>query len=363
MATPQMPKRLVAAFSAVLLITLLSACGHLALRNVAAAQTDRSSSFFLVVDAFDDGFSYAYAPSIIFKNGTYHVFFCSKGWIQYPSWDSIRYTTSNDGQTWSRPKVVLQATAAAGMDMAACDPSLVFYRGLYYLYYSSAVTTSPQKFQTVIQVARSTSIGGPYLTYTQRGTWENTPLDPKVLIRPLQMHSTSPIGYGAGQQSVIVHNGELLMWYTDDSVLAGGQPQVKTYMLRSSDPVTWAPDLDHATNLVNQASIDVKYDESQSQFVMVRVEKEFSADSYLAHAYSEDGLIWTVPQNVFPPSTFPSYSHDAGIAADETGNVVLGRALVGFGAPYGLVDANTWAQWNLYGGYVNASPEALQDQQ
>jgi beta-xylosidase len=164
-----------------------------------------------VVNALADGFSYAYAPSIILKDGTYHMFFCSMGWLDYPSWDSIRYTTSTDGQNWSLPQVKLQATAANGRDMAACDPSVVFYEGFYYLFYSSAVTTGPQLFQTVIQVARSVDIAGPYLTYTQRGTWEDTPSDPQVIIYPLQTHCTNPSGYGAGQQTVVVQNGKLMM--------------------------------------------------------------------------------------------------------------------------------------------------------
>lgn len=312
-----------------------------------------SSAFFQVVDAFDDGFAYAYAPSIILKDGTYHVFFCSEGGGNYPSWDAIRYTTSTDGQTWSKPKVMLQATAANGQDLAACDPSLVYYQGFYYLYYSSAVTTASNTYQTVIQIARSPNIDGPYLTYTRRSTWEKTPTDPKVIIYPIEMHSAQPSGYGAGQTSVIVQNGQLLMWYTDDSVFVSGQPQVKTYMLQSTDPVTWSPDEGHATNLVNQASIDVKFDSSQSQFVMIRVENEFSPTSYLARAYSSDGMNWTSPQSVFPSGQFPQYGHDAGIAGDESGNLASPSALVGFGVPYGLADADDWGHWDLYGAYAD----------
>ncbi|MFZ0732778.1 MAG: hypothetical protein WAM79_10685 [Candidatus Sulfotelmatobacter sp.] len=321
---------------------------------LAARQSpSETSAFFQVVDAFDDGFSYAYSPSIILKDGTYHVFFCSEGGGNYPSWDAIRYTTSTDGETWSRPKVVLQATAKNGEDMAACDPSLVFYQGFYYLYYTSALTTASKTYQGVIQVARSVSIDGPYLTFTQRRTWENTPTDPNVLIYPLEMHCAQPSGYGAGQQSVIVQNGQLLMWYTDDSVFVSGQPQVKTYMLQSSDPVAWAPEGTHATNLVNQASIDVKFDLSQSQFMMIRVENEFSSTSYLARSYSSDGMSWTAPQAVYPSGQFPQYAHDAGIAGDEIGNVASPSALVGFGVPYGLADADNWGHWDLYAGYVD----------
>jgi hypothetical protein len=327
-------------------------CGQSHIRPVAAAQSKNGLSF-PIVDALNDGFSYAYAPSIILKNGTYHVFFCSKGWLNYPSWDAIRYATSEDGQTWSSPKVMLQATAANGKDMAACDPSVVHYQGYYYLYYSSAVTMAPKTYQTVVQVARSTDIEGPYLTFTQRHTWEDTPRDPQVLIYPLVMHSSQPAGYGAGQQSVVVQNDKLLMWYTDDSVFVDGQPQVRTYMLESTDPVAWSTSSSNATNLIGQASMDVKYDSLQSRFVMVRVESEFTSASYLARAYSSDGMIWTVPQSVFPTSQFPPFTHDGGIAGDETGNLISPHTLVGFGAPYNLSNVNDWAQWDLYGAWLD----------
>ena len=330
----------------------LASCGQSRMHPPAARQS-QNGLFFPIVDALNDGFSYAYAPSIIVKDGTYHVFFCSKGWLNYPSWDAIRYTTSTDGKTWSAPTVILQATATNGKDMAACDPSLVLFQGYYYLYYSSAVTTAPQTYQTVIQVARSTAIQGPYLTYTQRQTWEDTPRDPQILIYPLVMHYSQPAGYGAGQQSVIVQNGKLLMWYTDDTIFVAGQPQVKTYMLESTDPVAWTPAATSATNMIGQASIDVKYDPSQSQFVMARVESEFTSGSYLARASSTDGMNWTVPQSVFPASEFPPYTHDCGIAGDETGNLITPHTLVGFGAPYDLNDVNNWAQWDLYGAWLD----------
>ncbi len=341
-------ERLVMAGLILLSVVWLASCGQSHLRPVAAAQS-KNGVFFPMVDALNDGFSYAYAPSIILKSGTYHVFFCSKGWLNYPSWDAIRYTTSADGKTWSKPRVMLQATATDGMDMAACDPSLVAYQGYYYLYYSSAVTTAPKTYQTVIQVARSSNIDGPYETYTRRGTWENTPKDPQVLIYPLEMHSTQPAGYGAGQQSVIVQNGKLLMWYTDDTIFVNGQPQVKTYMLESEDPVSWSPSVASATNLIGQASMDVKYDSTQAQFVMIRVENEFTATAYLARSYSSDGLNWAVPQSVIPSPEFPPFAHDGGIAGDETGNLAPGPALVGFGSPWNLADVNNWGQWDLYG--------------
>jgi hypothetical protein len=154
------------------------------------------------------------------------------------------------------------------------------------------------------------------------------------------MHYSQPAGYGAGQQSVIVRNGKLLMWYTDDSIFVAGQPQVKTYMLESADPVAWSPAATSATNLIGQASMDVKYDSTQSQFVMIRVEDEFTSTSYLARSYSSDGLIWADPQTIISSPLFVPYTHDGGMAGDETGNLVPSHTLVGFGAPWNLADVN-----------------------
>jgi len=332
----------------VLLALWLASCGKSGTMPIQSPPP----SYFNIVHALNGGFSYAYAPSIIVKDGTYHVFFCSMA-LLIPTWDAIRYTTSTEGKTWSTPQIMMLPSFDNGMDMAACDPSLVFYQGFYYLYYSSAMTTAPQTFQTVIRVARSVNIDGPYATYTQRGTWEVGPPDPQIIIYPMQIQTTNPPGYGAGQQSVIVQNGKLMMWYTDDSLFVAGQPNLQTFMLESTDPVTWTPDPSHATNLINQASIDIKYDPSHKEFVMVKVENEFTSTAYLGSAISSDGINWSAPQTVIPPSEFPVYTHDPGMAGDETGNIVSPHTLVGFGAPYSLADVNNWGQWDLYGVYVN----------
>src|ERR1700739_4461986 len=112
--------------------------------------------FFRMVDAIDNPLTipYAYAPSIVLKDNVYHFFFCSGGNI-FPAWDYIRYVESTDGgQTWSTPVDKLHATAFNGMDLSACDPSVVYFGGFYYMYYGSAITTAPHGFHTVIH-------GGP----------------------------------------------------------------------------------------------------------------------------------------------------------------------------------------------------------
>jgi beta-xylosidase len=306
-----------------------------------------SWDFIQMVNSDADATSYAYGPSIILKNGAYHVFFCSAG--AYPTWDSIRYVQSTDAKNWSSPVIVLRATAANGWNLAACDPSVVLYQGFYYMYYSSAYTTAPSLFQTVIQVARSANIDGPYLTYTQRGTWEDTPTDPQMIIKPLVTRNQDPVGYGAGQQSAVVHNGEIFLWYTDDSIDLDGD---SIYMLHSADPVHWTPSPNNQVR-VHANSIDVKYDIAKHQYVMTSLANPHSANAYLTRSFSSNGISWSGFKTIIDVGPFPDYANNVGAAGDETGNAVPSPTLVGFGAPYDLNGFNNWGQWDLYGVLVN----------
>ena len=314
--------------------------------------------FFRMVDAIDNPVTvqYAYAPSIVVKDNVYHVFFCSGGDI-FPAWDYVRYVKSTDGgKTWSNPVDMLHATAFDGMDLSACDPSVVYFQGFYYMFYGSAITTAPSVFQTVIQVARSTALEGPYLTYTQRGTWEDTPTDPQVIIRPLMTRTQQPSGYGAGQPSVVVLGDKLLMWYTDDSLQAGAPGDFgpfRLYMLESSDPVVWTPDATQQTNISGQDSPDIKYDETGKRFVATWVLNMFTTNASLVRALSSDGLNWTAPQTVIPATQFLPYTNNAGAAADETGHLLPGQVMIGFGRPYSQNDIDN-GRFDLFGVLVDA---------
>ena len=331
----------------VISLTIFTACGGGGLPPPAKQPPPASWDFVQMVDADADLTSYAYGPSIIWKDGVYHVFFCSAG--ASPAWDFVRYVHSTDGKTWSTPTVMLRATAANGFDQAACDPSVVYYQGFYYMYYSSAYTTAPNLFQTVIQVARAATIDGPYLTYTQRGTWEDTPTDPQIIIKPLVTRNQDPVGYGAGPQTVVVHNGEIYFWYTDDSI---DLDSTRIYMLKSSDPVTWKASVTRQIGIA-ASSIDVKYNASKHQFMMTSLVNPHTANAYLARSFSSDGMSWSAFQTIIDVVAFPDYANNVGAAGDEAGNAVPSPTLVAFGAQYDLSSYNNWGQWDLYGVLVN----------
>jgi hypothetical protein len=326
-------------------VAVVAGCGGGTAQKSSSAGGAQQFSFFRIVDGIDNPttIQYAYAPSIILQNNVYHVFFCSGGNI-FPAWDYIRYVNSSDGgKTWSTPVDMLHATAFNGMDLSACDPNVVFFHGYYYMFYGAAITTAPNVFQTVIQVARSTALTGPYLTYTQRGTWDDTPTDPQIIIKPMMARGQQPSGYGAGQPSVVVLNGKLFMWYTDDSLFVtqnGDFGPFHLYMLQSSDPVTWTPDPNQQTNIVGQDSPDIKYDPAHNQFVATWVLNMFTTYARLVRAFSSDGLRWTQPQTVIGANTFPAFTNNAGATADESGYLLPGETIVGFGHPYSQADIN-----------------------
>jgi len=310
-------------------------------------------SFFRIVDGGDypTTIQYAYGPSIIYRDGVYHVFFCSGGNI-YPAFDYVRYVKSTDGgKTWTAPIDMLHGNTELG----ACDPSVVYYKGFYYMFFGSAYYTGPNLTQTITEVARSENIDGPYLTYTERGTWEDTPSDAKVIIKPLVFHDTDPTGYGAGQPTVVVHNGKLLMWYTDDSETPGSTAvhyATTKYMLESVDPVKWTPSPSRKINVAPQDSVDVKFDSAKNQFVMTHILNAFGQSTSLTRAYSSDGLTWSNEQIVIGPSEFPGYTNNVGVAGDELGNALSSSTLVGFGASPKLQQIYSPFSMDLYGVFI-----------
>jgi len=322
--------------------------------------------YFRMVDAVDNPatIQYAYAPSIIFQDNVYHVFFCSGGNIS-PAWDYIRYTKSEDGgQTWSVPVDMLHATAYGGMDLSACDPSVVYFQGFYYMYYGSAVTNATNVYQTVVQIARSTAIDGPYLTYTQRGTWEDTPTDPQVIIQPLVTRTEQPSGYGAGQPSAVVVNGKIRLWYSDDSLMPGASGDwgsYRLYLLESSDPVTWTPDKNRVTNIYGEDSPDVKYEPNTQMYIATWIQNMFTNGASLVRASSTDGLTFGKTQVLIygiPDGSFPPFSNNVGDTSDSSGNLIPSAAqrIIGFGKPLSqnAIDAG---HWDMDGFFENQLPQ------
>jgi hypothetical protein len=325
--------------------------------NQQLAKPDR---FFKIADSQANRYAHGYAPSILKENYRYHVFYCSNS-EPGGGLDSIRYAISLDSIEWSKPQIILRARPNIDpktrkmTNRAACDPSVVLYKGYYYLYYSNNHQTAPvidnegTAAQTTISVARARQIDGKYLTYTKRGTWEDNPLDVKNIVLPQIERHGSPGSYGAGQQTVLVKDGKIYMWFTDDSVRAGQDIEVHTYFLQSSNPVSWGAK-PIRTNISNMNSFDVKYDPKSRYFVAIGILKQHTPHSSLAISKSVDGITWSKPKTIISEKNFPKYTHNSGTSGDNQGFLIDGEdPIIGFGAPYNLSSLDEWGKWNLFG--------------
>ena len=304
-------------------------------QNKAATLTDK---LFTVVDRLSVGgntnYEYGYGPSIIKEAGTYHVFFCSPGGAN--SFTSpttpqsyIRYTSSTDLKTWSVPIVKIRyggTVSTTKRDLTACDPSVVFYNGFYYMFYSSAYAYGTNLYHSNLQVARSATISGNFLTYTDRGTWEQDPADPKIIIDAFSKSTTRK--YGAGQPTAIVKDGKIWLWYTDDTDATNARA---TYFLQSTDPTKWSTTTSSfikenngtklgfpATNELN-FSTEVKYDPDAGHFVMFLIRRAHEKDASFQFRYSSNGVNWDPAINVFPSTDFVPLAASPGVSGDRSG--------------------------------------------
>lgn len=326
-----------------------------------------NEQYFKIADASDGEFGYGYAPSIVKAGNTLHVFFCSVGSGDLGSWDFVRYTKSTDnGKNWTDPRVMLKAKRTAdGRNLAACDPSVVFYQGYYYMYYSSAYESAPETYQTVIQVARSRSIEGPYQVYSNDprkktdGIWVSAEQggfnDPKIIVYPL-IKNAYPNAYGAGQQSIIVKDNTLYMLYTDDSYANTQASPQPLYLLSSDNPVKWTPSQTAVTNLGWRNTNDFAWDPVVKKFIMYSLTGSHSATPFVEKGFSDDGKKWENWTTIVPSTSWPPYTHNSGFTRDQRGFALSEeRTMFGFGAPYDLVNDISWGQWDLYATFLNNS--------
>ena len=285
-----------------------------------------------LIDSSAHGYQYAYGPSIIAVDGTWHAYFCSSG--VSGGWDAIRHSSSPDGVAWSNPDIVL-ATSDLVNERASCDPSIVYFDAgdgsFYYLFYSG----NQKDTQTVNFVARSASPSGPFAKFTSRGTWEVNALDPKIILSPLHpVPDSVPNWYGLGQPTVVAKDGQLYQWFSDDTSGYSGTEMYKIYLSTSSDPTSWPTR--HATNLTGTLSVDVKYDAQSNQFIMFEMTQEDSPAAHVTIRTSADGLQWSDPKTISPSGSTPSWSNNIGVSGSRTGALLRDFVLFAYGAPYDL---------------------------
>ena len=298
-----------------------------------------------MIGSAENGYSFAYAPSIIKVGAGWHKYYCSSG-TSNVAWDVIRYATSTDLINWTTPTQVIAPTDPVN-ERSCCDPSIVKFKGYYYLFYSG----NKVDVQTVNFVARSTSPAGPFAKYTTRGTWEVNATDPKIIQYPFNANTEGSGAYGLGQPAVVVKGDVLYMWYTDttEDPTAG---QYVVYMSTSTDAVNWQRPI---PTCVNAASIDVKYDAPNKRFVMFSGEEHHGSRPKMMSRVSDNGVHWSEPKALFD---MPPYSHNVGVSGGEQGELQLDKMLFEYGAPPNLVDNISWASWDLYGQVHDTTTQA-----
>ena len=186
---------------------------------------------------------YGYAAATVYYDGVFHQFFCSEGlgtdpMLTHPDnlvyftipdnhnniyekgyWDFIRYRTSKNGETYTGARLALtpsrgtQLGSQAGSENCTCDPAIIKYGEYWYLYYTGNV----ENLGTVVYVARSKSITGPFKRYTKQKRWEIWPKDPMPILQVKLNKSkgeTVKKAYGLGQQSVVVKGDTIHFWFS-----------------------------------------------------------------------------------------------------------------------------------------------------
>ena len=312
----------------------------------------------LVINAKANKFSYAYGPSIIYSEGIFHMYFCSRGTT---GWDDTRHATSSDLIKWSTSEIVLNPTK---LERADCDPAMVRYDAgdgpYYYLFYGGNILN----VQTVIFVARSASPAGPFLKYTDRGTWEANPPDSHVIFWPFHATPDNSNIYGAGQPTVVVMKGMLYMWYTDSTQtvsLVNGQwtNQVyRIYFVTSRDGINWSTPIEVVES---DQSVDVKFDPVSGLFFMF--ESDLSGQGWVPqYRTSVDGINWSAPNVICSGACVPAAASlpgvNPGVSGDARGYIIPNKPMLfGFMAPYNFkAPSSTWGQWNLWGLLTSSSP-------
>jgi len=297
-----------------------------------------------------NNFGYEYAAATVYHNGQFYRFYCSLGadsdpYSNHPdrnslkkSWDFVRMRTSKNGSTWSPARVVMTPTLN-NKETCACDPAIIHGDdGFWYLYYTGFM----ENYQTVTYVARSTNIQGPYFRYTERGTWEEYPSDPKPILKVRNKVKLPTIAYGAGQASVVKKNGKYHFWFTDVSVAPAAPTQNdiiwKYVYVVSSSPYKDLDKLSRRVITLDGVSKfpmndfgDVKWNDAEGVYELWMTTRHFFLNNtvYLKRYVSKNGVNWTSKESVGPYSL----ASNVGMSGDENGWIIDGKTLVSFGAP------------------------------
>lgn len=280
------------------------------------------------------GDGWRYGPSMILNtDNSIDMWTCSPG--ANGAWDYIRYKRSTDGgSTWGTESIALQPTAGSADAFSTCDPGVVKFGGYYYMGYTS--TQNGLGTDNDVFVARSTSASGPWEKWNGSGWGGN----PQAFIT----HDGAADTYGTGENSFVVLDGTLYIYYTwmsRDPVTGKpiNQTRVRT---ASTSNANWPGSTTYQGIAINKSldgddSTDHKWVPSMNKFIAIGTAKRFGPFAYIKMYESTDGLTYT-------PATLPKNyinvaAHNAGITGNESGHFVTtqnNRVAYAYGTQWGF---------------------------
>lgn len=301
---------------------------------------------------------FSYAPSYIQEGATRHIFSCTSG---APSvFDHIRHIKNTSFLT----NIAIYGLPISGnVGFAACDPSLVYFKGYYYIFYSSVNKTSIGDNQNTLQVARATQIDGPYYILNSNNSWvlstPSTPSNPKAILSPISPKGHANNYIGIAWPSAVVKDGKLYIWYFDGT--EEGEDVVKNTWyykrIEISDTATMSYINKTTTNIAQYAgdsagefhSAEIKYDPASKNYLLSYIRTPHTVPSSTpVFVRSGDGINWDFA-NKIDTKTVPDYSHNIGVLSDNQGHLVNLSTHLNFAFGSRLRwDKETYGHWDLY---------------
>jgi hypothetical protein len=361
--------------------------------------------------------SYAYAPATVYYDGQYHQFYCSTGNLSniyfanvdrvrfQDSWDHIRYRNSKNGSVWSNPVIAITQSAnpnnqyASPNDAAhanlpkpyfletnaencACDPAVVYGDdGYWYMLYAGNI----DNYNTLLYLARSKNIQGPYEKYSTQG-WDRWATLPTPVLKKKTYHAANDASiYGIGQPTIVKGlDGKFHVWFAEmDNVhfIKNGQKYAKRYHVAVDRLI----DL-KKVNLDNPSKSQIKIDEltqndanpidaqdrtkwplvdfgevrwnaTNNKYEMWQADKYMSENTYIKKYYSTNAVNWYV-DNSYREGPY-NYIHNLGVSGDVHGKIYDNKYLLSFSGPKSLSYNYSNMQSNNYVDANGGIPVAL----
>lgn len=228
-----------------------------------------------------------YAPTIMYENGKYRMWWCGEGSAN--NYDDILYSeyTSQSG-SWTSPATVLYRTGGQE-GTSTCDPSVIKVGSTYYMYYGSDqhdAIIDPNKIGKNGQIFLATSSNGT--NWTKYGGSQPSPI---ISFSPSECSGGNC--YGIGQPSAIYINNHYYLYYTK----AIDSTRRRTYRADSTDGIHFSNytevSLDYSANrgLYGRWDVDVKYVPSLGIYFMVYGDLY---QPYQPPNYIPNYIYWTV---------------------------------------------------------------------